>query len=148
MDLKASLINLQCELVAERALANPKNISWLQYDILFQLTREKDVLPSRLSTVLGISRAKLSKALRGLKLAGYISQSPNQSDGRELRTSITEDGKRLLSDISAKHTALHQAALRVLAREEQEEFARLSDKLSSALKEARLASRAEGGARP
>lgn len=141
MDLKTSLFHLQCELVAERSLVNPKNISWLQYDILFQLMKEKDILPSKLSIILGVSRTKLSKALQSLKSSGYIRQSPNPYDGRELCTSITEDGKRLLVDISAKHTALYQTASKVLTQEEQEAFARLSDKLSAALKEERVTGR-------
>ena len=33
-DLYNTLMNLQCELVAERNLVNPEQISWLQYDIL------------------------------------------------------------------------------------------------------------------
>lgn len=150
MDLKTSLMNLQCEMVAERTLVNPKNISWLQYDILFQLMKEKDILPSKLSVILGISRTKLSKALKSLKFSGYICQLPNQSDGRELCTSITEDGKRLIINISANHTALYQTALKAFTQKEQEEFAHLSEKLSSALNEERIANYSEnkGGIRP
>lgn len=37
MDLKRAIMELQCEMVAERNSVNPKNISWLQYDILSQL---------------------------------------------------------------------------------------------------------------
>jgi MarR family transcriptional repressor of emrRAB len=139
LDLKTALINLQCEMVAERTLVNPKHISWLQYDILFQLSKEKEILPSELSVILGVSRAKLSKALKELKASGYIKQSPNPEDGRELRTSISNDGKQLLNNISAKHTALYQTALKVMTNEEQAEFARLSEKLSDALKEERIA---------
>lgn len=63
MDLRSILMHLQCELVAERSLVNPLDISWLQYDVLLQLDREHEMLPSELSLVMGISRTKLSKAL-------------------------------------------------------------------------------------
>ncbi|MDD7353476.1 MAG: MarR family transcriptional regulator [Peptoniphilaceae bacterium] len=138
MDLKVALIDLQCEMVAERNLVNPKQITWLQYDILYQLKKEERILPSKLSVVLGISRTKISKALKGLKLKGYIQQLPNQSDGRELYTSITEEGEILLDDISLKHTALHQRALNVFSKEEQETFTYLSNKLSRELRMSRL----------
>ncbi|WP_373710779.1 MarR family winged helix-turn-helix transcriptional regulator [Jeotgalibaca porci] len=138
MDLKTSLIDLQCEMVAERTLVNPQNISWLQYDILYQLEKEGEILPSNLSVILGTSRTKLSKALKGLKSLGYIQQLPNQLDGRELYTSITDDGKILLADISTKHTALYQTALKSFTKEEQEEFACLSSKLSSGLRKERI----------
>ncbi|MFC6651936.1 hypothetical protein [Paenibacillus rhizoplanae] len=71
------LRDLQCELVAERNRVNPKEISWLQYDILHLLSQQKWQLPSEMSTTLGISRTKLSKALKVLKLMGYISQKPS-----------------------------------------------------------------------
>lgn len=142
MDLRSILMHLQCELVAERSLVNPLDISWLQYDVLLQLDREHEMLPSELSLVLGISRTKLSKALKSLKVMGYVRQTPSKSDGRELRTSITESGRRLLEDISLQHTSLYETAIRSMTKDELEVFARLSEKLSSSLKQQRIASHA------
>ena len=142
MDLRSILMHLQCELVAERSLVNPLDISWLQYDVLLQLDREHEMLPSELSLVMGISRTKLSKALKSLKVMGYVRQTPSQSDGRELRTSITESGRRLLEDISLQHTSLYETAIRSMTKDELEVFARLSEKLSSSLKQQRIASHA------
>lgn len=138
MDLKSALIDLQCELVAERTLANPQNISWMQYDILCQLEKQEMLLPSKLSILLGTSRTKLSKSLKDLKALGYIKQLPNQSDGRELYTSITSEGQKLLNDISNKHIALYQSALKSLTTEEQQQFASLSAKFSDGLRKERL----------
>lgn len=142
MDLRSILMHLQCELVAERSLVNPLDISWLQYDVLLQLDREHEMLPSELSLVMGISRTKLSKALKSLKVMGYVRQTPSKSDGRELRTSITESGRRLLEDISLQHTSLYETATRSMTKDELEVFARLSEKLSSSLKQQRIASHA------
>lgn len=137
MGLKMALINLQCEMVAERSLVNPKDISWLQYDILFQLMKEKEIRPSALSVTLGISRAKLSKALKSLKEKGYVCQSPGSSDGRELYTSITESGYSLLQEIFKNHQALYRSALSIMTAEEQKEYSRLSQKLADKLKSER-----------
>ena len=142
MDLRSILMHLQCELVAERSLVNPLDISWLQYDVLLQLDREHEMLPSELSLVMGISRTKLSKALKSLKVMGYVRQTPSKSDGRELRTSITESGGRLLEDISLQHSSLYETAIRSMTKDELEVFARLSEKLSSSLKQQRIASHA------
>ena len=142
MDLRSILMHLQCELVAERSLVNPLDISWLQYDVLLQLDREHEMLPSELSLVMGISRTKLSKALKSLKVMGYVRQTPSKSDGRELRTSITESGRRLLEDISLQHTSLYETSIRSMTKDELEVFARLSEKLSSSLKQQRIASHA------
>lgn len=67
IDLKKAIIELQCEMVAERNLVNPKEITWIQYDILHYLSKQSEVLPSDLSLILGVYRSKLSKFLKGLK---------------------------------------------------------------------------------
>lgn len=138
MDLKSALIYLQCELVAQRTMANPQNISWMQYDILCQLEELGALLPSKLSVLLGTSRTKLSKSLKDLKALGYITQLPNQLDGRELYTSITPEGQVLLNGIFNKHTALYQSALKSLTTEEQQQFASLSAKFSNGLRKERM----------
>lgn len=138
MDLRTILIELQCEMVAERNLVNPKEITWLQYDILYQVKKEKEILPSSLSLSLGVSRTKLSKALRQLKTMGYIEQRPNKLDGRELYTFLTDAGKDLLQDISQQHTALYQMALKSFTEKEQENFIYLSNKLSEELRKDRI----------
>lgn len=138
MDLKSSLIDLQCEMVAERSLVNPKEITWLQYDILYQLNKEGEILPSDLSTILGVSRTKLSKAMKELKYMGYVEQFPNKLDGRELFTSISDEGKTLLDNISKKHNSLYEIALESFTDKEIEEFSYLSNKLSSCIRKARL----------
>ena len=97
------------------------------------------MLPSDLSIIMGISRTKLSKALKSLKTMGYVRQTPSESDGRELHTSITESGRQLLEDISLQHTSLYETAIESMTKDELEEFARLSDKLSTNLKQQRIA---------
>lgn len=139
MDLLTStLVNLQCELVAERNLNNPKNISWLQYDILHHLSIEKEQLPSEISIALGISRTKLSKALKELKLMGYITQKPNEKDGRELLTSLTKAGEQLMENLTIGNQHLSQIAEKLYTNEEKAQFIQLANKFSEALKVERM----------
>ncbi|MGY3814757.1 MarR family winged helix-turn-helix transcriptional regulator [Globicatella sulfidifaciens] len=138
MDLKRAIMELQCEMVAERNSVNPKNISWLQYDILSQIKKLEKILPSDLSIILGISRTKLSKALKGLKSKGYIAQFPNKLDGRELYTTLTDEGNKLLEDIEKKHTSIFEIASKSFTKEEQKYFIRLSNILSNELRKNRL----------
>lgn len=138
MDLKRAIMELQCEMVAERNSVNPQNISWLQYDILSQIKKLEKILPSDLSITLGISRTKLSKALKGLKSKGYIAQFPNKLDGRELYTTLTDAGNKLLKDIAKKHTSIFEIASKSFTKEEQKDFIRLSNILSNELRKNRL----------
>lgn len=132
------LINLQCELVAERNRINPKSISWLQYDILNILQSEKEVLPSKLSKLLGISRSKLSKALKELKGINYIKQKPNQNDGRELVTTLTDAGKEFMKNIDKNHCHLLGVANLVFDKKEKVLFKELGEKYLKALRIERL----------
>jgi hypothetical protein len=59
----------------------------------------------------GSVRARTAAVLSA-KVMGYVRQTPSKSDGRELRTSITESGRRLLEDISLQHTSLYETAIR------------------------------------
>lgn len=66
-NLKAALIQLQCEFVAERNRVNPNGLSWLQYDILHLLQQKGPASPSQLSEKLQIRPSKFSKAVKELK---------------------------------------------------------------------------------
>lgn len=138
--LEDTLMDLQCELVAERNRRNPQNISWLQYDILRLLKSEKEIVPSKINLLLGVSRTKLSKVLKELKLMNYIQQKPSERDGRELLTILTESGRQLLEDIDKGHHQLHHVAELAFSREEREQFAQLAEKYSRALRSERLGS--------
>lgn len=136
-ELTDALMHLQCELVAERNLVNPNEISWLQYDILTAL-QSHALLPSELSVYLGLSRSKLSKSLVSLRKSNYIKQSPGKSDHRELVTSLTDEGKGLLTKIDVGHEHLSQTAQKVFSATEQRQFIKLSQKLVPILREERV----------
>lgn len=138
--LNETLINLQCEFVAERNLKNPQNISWLQYDILHLLLSTKEQLPSEMNLTLGISRTKLSKALKELKKMQYIVQKSSEKDGRELITYLTAEGRQLLNQIEVGHHQLLKVATDVFTTEEQILFAQLAEKLAQGLKTERMVS--------
>lgn len=136
--LKNILNNLQCELVAERSRVNPQGINWLQYDILNILRKETKMVPSEISILLGISRTKLSKSLKELKIMDYVQQQPSKEDGRELITFLSKEGEELLTEIDNGHSHLFQVANSIFDDKEQEEFIKLSEKYIEALKKERL----------
>ena len=136
--MKNALIELQCEMVAERTSVNPNNLSWLQYDILHFINLHKNILPSKLSIELGVARSKLSKALKQLKLLGYIQQVPSDHDGRELITSLTQGGTEFLLNIYNNHESFYKLAKEIFSEEEQKEFTRLAKILSSKLRNERI----------
>ena len=136
-DLYQALMNLQCELVAERNLVNPGKISWLQYDILNAL-QEHSSKPTVLSRQLGITQAKLSKNFTKLRDLGYINQTPDIHDHREIMTEITDNGIKFMNGIAEKHNQLYSQAKAIWTKEEQEQFILSANKLIAILKKERL----------
>ncbi len=132
-DLKQTLLQLQCEFVAERNLVNPKEISWLQYDILNLLRNKRLAKPSEISRSLGVSRSKFSKAIKELKEKKYVLQEISHVDGRGLLTSITSDGITLLQSIDAGHDFLGKVTSEIFSLEQQKQFIDLSTQLIQVL---------------
>lgn len=136
--IKTVITHLQCELVAERHLVNPEEISWLQYDILSKLSQTDHMLPSDLCISLGISRVKLAKSLKALKQQNYIVQNRSDNDGRALLTKISDNGLVLLQKIDIGHDNLAKIVDETLNKEEQKVFIQLSIRLIEALKSRRI----------
>lgn len=136
--LQKAVMNLQCELVAERNRVNQKDITWLQFDILNLLRQHNLSSPSELSEHLGISRSKFSKAVKELKDQNYITQIIDERDGRSLITMITSQGKDLLTTIDEGHGYLLEIAREIFSKQEQETFIALTNRLSQKLADDRL----------
>jgi len=138
MDEKFKIIlsQLQCELVAERNLVNPAEVSWLQYDIL-SLLKLKPLLPKELSKHLGITKSKLSKNLTTLHELGYINQTPAQLDRREMITKLTDIGLIFLTKTDEKHDELLSDAKACFTSDEQKLFSELAEKFVLELRERR-----------
>ncbi|KGG54978.1 MarR family winged helix-turn-helix transcriptional regulator [Lactobacillus sp. wkB10] len=135
--LYQTLMDLQCELVAERNLVNPGQINWLQYDILSVL-QDHARKPTVLSRQLGIKQAKLSKNFTKLRKLGYIKQTPDIQDHRELITEITAKGLTFMDDIAEKHGELYNKAQKIWSKKEQEQFILLANKLIAVLRKDRI----------
>ena len=133
-----ALMYLQCEFVAERNRVNPGNITWQQFDILTVL-RTGSFMPSQIGQRLGMSRSKVSKNLSTLHDLGYIRQTPDARDRRELETSLTQAGRDMLSIIDQKHKTLEEDARQVWSEDEQEEFTALANRLIAKLRQERVA---------
>ena len=67
----------------------------------------------------------------------YITHKPNEKDGREFITSLSDSGKQFLQTINLGHQQLSQVADSIFTEKEKIKFAQLSSKFSSALKEER-----------
>ena len=136
-NLESALIQLQCELVAERNLVNPNGLSWLQYDILNLLRKRGSSSPTQLSEKLHIRPSKFSKTIKELKENCYITQSVSQQDGRGLMTTLSESGKDFLDSVDAGHTFLYETATEIFNPEEQQLFTQLANRLTHALEQER-----------
>ena len=96
-------------------------------------------MPSQIGQRLGMSRSKVSKNLSTLRDLGYIRQTPDTRDRRELETSQTQAGRDMLNIIDQQHKTLEEDARQVWSEDEQEEFAALANRLIAKLRQERAA---------
>ncbi|AFM01164.1 MULTISPECIES: MarR family winged helix-turn-helix transcriptional regulator [Desulfitobacterium] len=67
-----------------------------QYAVLLALKKDDGVTQERLSTLLGIDRANITRAVTKLQNEGYILRKPDEEDKRIWRIYLTEQGRELL----------------------------------------------------
>ncbi|MEV5703603.1 MarR family transcriptional regulator [Actinoallomurus sp. NPDC052274] len=132
-ELEDALSHLQCVLVARRALANPEGVTWQQYDVLELLRIRGPMMPSALSTALGVSRQTISKALRILKDLGLVGQETVGADRRELTTFLNAEGHAFLARIAHGRRDNARAVAAALTPAERAMFAELCEKATVAL---------------
>ncbi|MCO5974017.1 MarR family winged helix-turn-helix transcriptional regulator [Actinoallomurus soli] len=132
-ELENALSHLQCVLVARRALTNPEGVTWQQYDVLELLRIRGPMMPSALSTALGVSRQTISKALRVLKDLGLVGQETAGADRRELTTFLTAEGRSFLARVAHQRRENARTVTAALTPAERALFTELCAKATAAI---------------
>lgn len=67
-------------------------LAWVEYGIVAVLGRRKPVTVNRLSDLLGMDKAQLSRALANLVRRKFVARSANPEDSREVLVALTDSG--------------------------------------------------------
>lgn len=103
-----------------------------QKNVLAILAEHKDGITQReLTEILGIHRASVSELLGKLEKKGFVCRIPDEQDRRQVRVSLTENGKKELPEESAKNSGPKEL-FSVLSEEEKTTLFNILDKLIQA----------------
>ncbi|WP_169583447.1 MULTISPECIES: MarR family transcriptional regulator [Microbacterium] len=71
-----------------------------------------------------VSAPSMNRTVNGLQEAGYITRSADQSDGRKVVISLTDEGRGVVDETARRRDAWVESALAELTVEERETLAR------------------------
>jgi DNA-binding MarR family transcriptional regulator len=96
--------------------------------LLAQLWRSDGLTQTQLADGAGVSRAAVTKAVRGLEEAGFVYRNPGDDDARTLRVWLTDAGQRLEGPVTAEWYAIERALWAPLTAAQREALANLADR--------------------
>jgi DNA-binding MarR family transcriptional regulator len=114
----------------------PGDLTLSEASVLSRLDRGGPTSPGELATDERVKPQAMGTTLQSMEQRGLVSRSPDPGDGRRVLITITDEGRRLLTDRrSLKIQALTEAIARLSAAERASlvEAARLLDKLAEEL---------------
>ncbi|WP_432971773.1 MarR family winged helix-turn-helix transcriptional regulator [Dactylosporangium sp. CA-233914] len=114
----------------------PGDLTLSEASVLSRLDRVGPAAPGELAGHERVKPQAMGTTLQALEQRGLVSRSPDPSDGRRVLMSITDEGRRLITDRrSLKTQALAEAIGHLSAAEQASlvEAARLLDRLAEEL---------------
>lgn len=108
-------------------------VNMREYDVLYTLA--KSSTPLRINEIQGgvlLSQPALSRMVDRLATRGLLARETDSEDGRAVRVSLTDEGKRVQREVGRAHAkSVARELSTALSPEEMHELGRLTHKLSS-----------------
>lgn len=96
--------------------------------------QEKGLMPSELANSLGVTQATVSGLIRGLEESGHIKRLDHASDGRSCVVTLTEKGRRFMTEVRPEFNRWLDRIYSELSFDEREQLSSILDKLSQSIK--------------
>lgn len=96
----------------------------------YMLQRNDDVLPSEISTAMGVTTARVAMALKSMESKGLIERRADSTDRRKVRVSITEYGKILIKERHESMARKMEQILMELGEADAKEYIRIITRMT------------------
>ena len=112
-------------------------LSFAQYQVLMhlffaeQMSEQGELNPSEISDRQGVSRNTMSAFIRNLEDDGLVERRLDSHDRRRFNISLTEDGRKLVTQYMHDHLDMVGRCFSALAPDEQDTLFNLLQKLGS-----------------
>jgi DNA-binding MarR family transcriptional regulator len=103
----------------------------LQY---LDLHRNESVYPSTLSDALGVTRARVTSTLAGLRKKGFVAMDLCEDDRRHISVAITDEGRAFVRSKQAAVFRSFRKWIKGIGDEKTEDMIRLLDLTASIMK--------------
>ncbi len=98
--------------------------------LLILYLKERDLAPSDLARIAGVTRATISMMLSRMKRDGLVTEVADEKDGRQKHIHLTEAGRALMEELLPVHYQQVSQLMGKLTVDEQEELIRLLTKIT------------------
>ena len=104
-------------------------------DVLDLLAKRDGRRMSELAAALRVDPSTVTRTMHRMEAAGLARRAATETDGRVVTAHLTDEGRRLHEIVSARRTAIIEAALRDFSAEDQELLVHLLERFLTALDE-------------
>ena len=101
--------------------------------VLVHLNRCEKVSVREIHNCVNLEKSRVSRAVSRLEDAGFVSKVSDESDGRLVEISLSEQGRSVLEEILPAARDIEQRVTSLLTSEELDEFYRVMEKMHAAL---------------
>jgi DNA-binding MarR family transcriptional regulator len=114
--------------------ARRTGLTLLQMMLLRLIEVKGPLSPSQLADLFGISRPAVTSSINTLEDGGWVVRAQTAGDRRSLTTSLTEQSRQALDQVSVERRQFLEKGLAGLSAAERAEFARTTRQLALSLR--------------
>ncbi len=107
----------------------------LYFQMLRIIGNKTTTRPSEIAADLAVPRTTISAAVKALQKKGFVETSPDESDGRAITISLTDDGTEVLAAIVRQDKRNATAMLQALPKRERPAFLKAMEKIARKISE-------------
>ncbi|WP_314173848.1 MarR family winged helix-turn-helix transcriptional regulator [Streptomyces winkii] len=115
----------------ESSVHRPRGWSWGGFRVLFVVWLTGPVEGKKVAELSGMSRAAVSALVNTLERDGLLAKERSSQDGRAVNLSLTEPGRKAITNAFRAHNAREQDWAGTLSTGEQETLIALLEKLTA-----------------
>jgi len=98
------------------------NLTPMEFRCVRYLYEHSSVMANELSSVLGVTRPRITMLLNKLEEKNLISRDIGKSDRRNIYISLNENGKEFADEMCKEYISFHKEMLKVIGKDKMEEL--------------------------
>ena len=106
----------------ETIFCNRMNLTPMEFRCVRYLYEHGSVMANELSSVLGVTRPRITTILNKLEEKSFISRDIGKSDRRNIQISLNKNGREFADKMCKEYMSFHKDMLKVIGKDKMEEL--------------------------